>query len=90
MNLETKVKKSLEDLTRLHPEALASAMVSNAFDKIHSLYLAELGRIIPKKQKHPKGYEQEEDYLTQIKIGWNQCLENIDSNLKELRKKVNA
>jgi len=86
MNIKEQVQEILRELSRLHPTVIADDTVSNAFTKIHALYLAEFERLLPKKQKHPKGYEQEEDYLTQIRIGWNQCLENIRFKIEELRK----
>jgi len=100
MNVEEQVKEILRGQLKIIAGASQIAIdrgassgvidfeesINKAQSQIHALYLSEFEKILPKEQKHPKGYEQEEDYLTQIRIGWNQCLENIRFKIEELRK----
>ena len=85
MKTEKQMIEILGELAHSHPTVIAIDTVGKAFKKIHALYLEEFERILPEKQKPPKRYKQEEDYLTQIKIGWNQCIENIELKIKKLK-----
>ena len=100
MSIEAQVREALEGLLRVIAGASQIAIdrgassgvidfkesIDKAQFQINALYLAEFERMLPEKQKHPKEYNQAEEYLTQVRIGWNRCLENIKSKLEELRK----